>query len=146
MVSNNRALAMQTTGRPMAVTGRPSCCRARPCVGRRQAGPGVCHRLCWPKSQADSWPARQKPGPVARSGTGCGSIRPPDRGGRGGWSGRRGTTGENPFPKHVFFSLRDKGQNRLGALCRTRSLGLSVSIRASITNRMFPEWSRQPQQ
>jgi hypothetical protein len=41
MVSSNRALAVQTTGRPMAVTGgRPSCCRARPCVGRRQAGPG----------------------------------------------------------------------------------------------------------
>ncbi len=56
------------------------------------------------------------------------------------------TTGKNPFPKHVFFPFREKGQNRLGAFCRTCSLGLRVSIRASITNRMFPEWSRWPQQ
>jgi hypothetical protein len=55
-------------------------------------------------------------------------------------------TGENPFPKHLFSPHWEKGQNRLGAFCRTCSLGLRVSIRASITNRMFPDWSRQPQQ
>ncbi len=54
------------------------------------------------------------------------------------------TTRKNPFPKHVFFSLREKGQNRLGAFCSTCSLGLQVSIRASITNRMLPESSRRP--
>ena len=46
------------------------------------------------------------------------------------------TTGKNRFPKHLFFPHWEKGQNRLGAFCRTCSLGLRVSIRASITNRM----------
>jgi hypothetical protein len=53
---------------------------------------------------------------------------------------------QNPFPKHVFFQLSEKGLIRLGAFCRTCTLGLRVSIQASITNRMFPEWSRRPQQ
>jgi hypothetical protein len=47
------------------------------------------------------------------------------------------TTGKNPFPKHLFFPHREKGQSRLGAFCLTCSLGLRVSIRASITNRML---------
>ena len=45
-------------------------------------------------------------------------------------------TGKNPFPKHLFFPHWGKGQNWLGAMGLRVSLGLRVSIRASITNRM----------
>ena len=46
------------------------------------------------------------------------------------------TTGKNRFPKHLFFPHWGKGQNWLGAMGLRVSLGLRVSIRASITNRM----------
>ena len=45
-------------------------------------------------------------------------------------------TGKNRFPKHLFFPHWGKGQNWLGAMGLRVSLGLRVSIRASITNRM----------